>query len=122
MITKEQEAFRAEIREYCEKSLAPIAGEIDREEKFPRELLQEMGKRGYLGIPYDRKYGGAGGDTVCYAIRVEEISRVCGSTGLVVAAHTSLGAGPIYYFGNEAQKEKWLKRLVSGQALGPVGI
>ena len=86
MLTKEQEAFRAEIREFCEQALAPIAWEIDRAEKFPRELLQEMGKRGYLGIPYDRKYGGAGKDTVCYAIGVEEVSRVCGSTGLVVAA------------------------------------
>lgn len=122
MLTKEQEAFRAEIREFCEQALAPIAGEIDRAEKFPRELLLEMGKRGYLGIPYDRKYGGAGKDTVCYAIGVEEISRVCGSTGLVVAAHTSLGAGPIYYFGNEAQKEKWLTRLVSGQGLGAFGL
>jgi alkylation response protein AidB-like acyl-CoA dehydrogenase len=122
MLTKEQEAFRAEIREFCERVLAPAADEIDKQERFPNEILQEMGKRGYLGIPYDKKYGGAGRDTVCYAIGVEEVSRVCGSTGLTMAAHTSLGAAPIYLFGNDEQKAKWLPRLASGQALGAFGL
>ena len=122
MLTKEQEAFRAEIREFCERVLAPVADEIDKKERFPKEILQEMGKRGYLGIPYDKKYGGAGRDTVCYALGVEEVSRVCGSTGLTMAAHTSLGAAPIYLFGNDEQKAKWLPRLASGQALGAFGL
>lgn len=122
MLTREQEAFRAEIREFCEKVLAPVAAETDREEKLPREVLSEMGKRGYLGIPYDKKYGGGGRDTVCYALGVEEVSRVCGSTGLTMAAHTSLGAAPIYLFGNDEQKAKWLPRLASGQALGAFGL
>jgi len=122
MLTKEQQAFRAEIRDFCEQVLAPVAGEFDREEKFPREILSVMGKRGYLGIPYDKKFGGAGRDTICYAIGVEEVSRVCGSTGLTMAAHTSLGAAPIYLFGNDEQKAKWLPRLASGQALGAFGL
>jgi len=122
MLTKEQEAFRAEIRVFCERVLAPAADEIDKEERFPKEILQEMGKKGYLGIPYDKKYGGAGRDTVCYALGVEEVSRVCGSTGLTMAAHTSLGAAPIYLFGNDEQKAKWLPRLASGQALGAFGL
>ncbi len=122
MLTKEQEAFRAEIREFCERVLAPVAGAIDREEKFPWEVFREMGARGYLGIPYDRKYGGAGRDTVCYALGVEEVSRVCGSTGLTMAAHTSLGAASLYLFGNEEQKARWLPRLASGQAFGAFGL
>ena len=122
MLSKEQEAFRAEIREFCERVIAPVADEIDKKERFPKEILQEMGKRGYLGIPYDKKYGGAGRDTVCYTLGVEEVSRVCGSTGLTMAAHTSLGAAPIYLFGNDEQKAKWLPRLASGQALGAFGL
>ncbi len=122
MLSREQEAFRAEIREFCERVLAPAADETDKQERFPKESLQEMGKRGYLGIPYDKKYGGAGRDTVCYALGVEEVSRVCGSTGLTMAAHTSLGAAPIYLFGTEEQKAKWLPRLASGQALGAFGL
>lgn len=122
MLSREQEAFRAEVREFCERVLAPAADEIDQQERFPKEILREMGKRGYLGIPYDKKYGGAGRDTVCYALGVEEVSRVCGSTGLTMAAHTSLGAAPIYLFGTEEQKAKWLPRLASGQALGAFGL
>jgi alkylation response protein AidB-like acyl-CoA dehydrogenase len=122
MLSREQEAFRAEVREFCERVLAPAADEIDKQERFPKEILQEMGKRGYLGIPYDKKYGGAGRDTVCYALGVEEVSRVCGSTGLTMAAHTSLGAAPIYLFGNDEQKARWLPRLASGQAFGAFGL
>jgi butyryl-CoA dehydrogenase len=122
MLSREQEAFRAEVREFCERVLAPAADEIDQHERFPKEILQEMGKKGYMGIPYDKKYGGAGRDTVCYALGVEEVSRVCGSTGLTMAAHTSLGAAPIYLFGNVEQKAKWLPRLASGQALGAFGL
>jgi len=122
MLSREQEAFRTEVREFCERVLAPAADEIDKQESFPKAILQEMGKRGYLGIPYDKKYGGAGRDTVCYGLGVEEVSRACGSTGLTMAAHTSLGAAPIYLFGNEEQKAKWLPRLASGQALGAFGL
>ena len=122
MLSREQEAFRTEVREFCERVLAPAADEIDKQESFPEAILQEMGKRGYLGIPYDKKYGGAGLDTVCYALGVEEVSRACGSTGLTMAAHTSLGAAPIYLFGNEEQKARWLPRLASGQALGAFGL
>lgn len=122
MLTREQEAFRAEVRKFCERVITPVADEIDKQEKFPKDILREMGEKGYLGIPYDKKYGGAGRDTVCYALGVEEVSRVCGSTGLTMAAHTSLGAAPIYLFGNETQKAKWLPRLASGQALGAFGL
>ncbi|KGX92030.1 acyl-CoA dehydrogenase [Pontibacillus halophilus JSM 076056 = DSM 19796] len=121
-LTKEQEMTKRMVREFAEEKIAPIAAEIDREATFPYELFMEMGKLGLLGIPFPEQYGGAGGDTLTYALAVEEIGRVCGSTGLSYAAAVSLGASPIYYFGTEEQKQSFLVPLAKGEALASFGL
>jgi len=114
--------LRKNIRQFVEAKIASRASEIDQKEEFPSEILNELGKLGYLGIPYPEEYGGVGLDTLSYAIVVEEISRVCGSTGLTVAAHTSLPAGCIYLAGNEEQKKRYLTPLAKGEKLGAFGL
>ncbi|WP_018130523.1 acyl-CoA dehydrogenase [Effusibacillus pohliae] len=121
-LTKEQQMIRDMVRDFAENEIAPKAAEIDRTAKFPLDIFQKMGKLGLLGIPFPEEYGGVGGDTVSYALAVEEIGRACGSTGLSYAAAVSLGASPIYYFGTEEQKQKYLIPLASGQALGAFGL
>jgi butyryl-CoA dehydrogenase len=101
---------------------AARAMEIDREGRIPPEILRQMGKLGYMGIPYPEEAGGAGMDTLSYAIAVEEISRVCASTGITLAAHTSLGIYPIMQYGTPAQKERYLQKLTSGEWLGAFGL
>ncbi len=102
--------------------VCPIAAKIDSEERIPPEIYRKMGELGFLGLPYPEEWGGAGGDTVSYAIAVEEIGRVCGSTGLAVAAHVSLGVYPIYRYGTPAQKERYLRGLIRGEYLGAFGL
>jgi len=114
--------FRNVVREFAEKELAPRAAEIDRTDTFPGWAIERMAANGLMGIPYPEQYEGAGGDTLMYAIAVEEISRVSGSVGLTLAAHVSLGIGPIIISGNEAQKKKYLPDLCSGRALGSFGL
>jgi butyryl-CoA dehydrogenase len=121
-LTEEQEMFRAAVRDFAEGELRPLAARIDAEERIPPEIYRKLGDLGFLGIPYPEEWGGAGADTVSYAVAVEEIARVCGSTALAVAAHTSLGAYPIYKHGTPAQKEKFLRGLVTGQFLGAFGL
>ncbi|MFS0672550.1 acyl-CoA dehydrogenase family protein [Ornithinibacillus sp. 179-J 7C1 HS] len=121
-LTKEQTMIRKMVRDFAEEVIKPRTVEIDKEAKFPLDIFEQMGELGLLGIPFPEKYGGSGGDTLSYAIAVEEIGRVCGSTGLSYAAAVSLGASPIYYFGTEEQKEKYLKPLAEGKALGAFGL
>jgi alkylation response protein AidB-like acyl-CoA dehydrogenase len=121
-LTKEQSMIRKMVRDFAEEVIKPRTIEIDKEAKFPLDIFKQMGELGLLGIPFPEKYGGSGGDTLSYAIAVEEIGRVCGSTGLSYAAAVSLGASPIYYFGTEEQKEKYLTPLADGSALGAFGL
>lgn len=121
-LSKEQTMIRNMVRDFAENVIKPQAIEIDKEAKFPADIFKEMGKLGFMGIPFPEEYGGSGGDAVSYAIAVEEIGRVCGSTGLSFAATVSLGASPIYYFGTEEQKEKYLKPQAEGRALGAFGL
>ncbi|MFA7135442.1 MAG: acyl-CoA dehydrogenase family protein, partial [Bacteroidales bacterium] len=112
-LNKKQQLFRQMIREFADKEIQPIAAEIDENETFPLESVAKMAKLGVMGIPVPVQYGGAGGDNIMYSIAVEELSRVCGTTGVIVSAHTSLCAAPILEFGNESQKEKYLPKLSS---------
>lgn len=121
-LTKEQTMIRNMVRDFAETVIQPHAIEIDQEAAFPTAVFKQMGELGLMGIPFPEKYGGSGGDTLSYAIAAEEIARVCGSTGLGYAAAVSLGASPIYYFGNEEQKEKYLRPLAEGKALGSFGL
>ena len=116
-LTDNQKLFQKTIREFCEKEIKPIASKIDKEEFFPWDLYKKMGKMGLMGMTVPQKYGGAGIDRVSYMIALEEISRVCGSTGITVEAHNSLGIGHIYEMGTEEQRKKYLPRLTSGEAL-----
>lgn len=106
------------IKSYAEQKIKPLSYKVDEESYFPIETFKELGEMGYLGLPIPEEYGGAGADTLSYAIAVEEIGRACGSTGLSYAAHVSLGTSPFYLFGTEEQKRKYLPKLSSGEWLG----
>jgi len=121
-LTKEQELVRKMVREFAVNEVEPIAADIDLTGEFPYETIGKMRNYGLLGVPFPKKYGGAGGDNLAYAITVEELSRVCASTGVICSAHTSLGAWPIYYFGTEEQKQKYLVPLAKGEKLGAFGL
>jgi alkylation response protein AidB-like acyl-CoA dehydrogenase len=121
-LTEDHELLRRTVREFAETRIAPVAEELDRESRFPYELVAEMAELGLMGIPIDEDYGGAGADTVAYAIAVEELTRIDSSVAITVAAHTSLGTMPIALFGSEEQKREWLPRLASGQALAAFGL
>jgi alkylation response protein AidB-like acyl-CoA dehydrogenase len=121
-LNEEQKMVRDMVRDFAQKEVAPRAALVDKTEEFPAENIRKMGELGLLGLPLPEQYGGGGGDYLSYAIAVEEIARACGSTALIYAAHVSLGCGPIYSFGTEEQKRKWLPRLCSGQGLGAFGL
>jgi butyryl-CoA dehydrogenase len=121
-ISKEHEEFRRKIREFAEKEIEPKAKELDESGEFPFDTMKKLGEMGILGMVVPEKYGGSGYDTTSYSIAVEEISRVCGSTGITVAAHNSLGLYPIYLFGNEEQKRKHIPPLAKGEKLGSFGL
>ncbi len=121
-LTDEQRMVRDTVREFAQNEVAPRAREVDETARFPAENFQKMAELGLLGLPYPEKYGGAGGDTVSYALTVEELARACGSTALSYAAHVSLGCAPFYLFGTEAQKQKYLTHLASGKGLGAFGL
>jgi short/branched chain acyl-CoA dehydrogenase len=120
--TEEQELLRRTVRDFAQSRVAPVAEELDREERFPYELVAEMAELGLMGIPIAEEYGGAGADIVSYAIAIEELTRIDSSVAITVAAHTSLGTMPISLFGNEEQRQEWLPRLASGQALAAFGL
>ncbi|HET6945283.1 MAG TPA: acyl-CoA dehydrogenase family protein, partial [Gaiellaceae bacterium] len=121
-LTDEQELLLRTVRDFAESRVAPVAEEIDREERFPYELVSEMAALGLMGIPIPEEFGGSGGDTVSYAIAIEELTRVDSSVAITVAAHTSLGTMPIYLFGDDAQKREWLPQLASGDKLAAFGL
>ena len=120
--TKEQEFVRKMVREFAVNEVEPLAADIDKEHRFPVETVEKMAKYGLMGIPFPTQYGGAGGDHISYAITVEELSRVCASTGVICSAHTSLCCWPIFNWGNEEQKMKYLPDLLSGKKLGAFGL
>ena len=121
-LTEEQELLRRTVRDFSESKVAPIAEELDREERFPYELVQEMAELGLMGIPIPEEYGGAGADTVSYALTIEELTRIDSSVAITVAAHTSLGTMPIYLYGSEEQKQEWVPQLASGTKLAAFGL
>ncbi|MDX6465108.1 MAG: short-chain 2-methylacyl-CoA dehydrogenase [Gaiellaceae bacterium] len=121
-LTSEQELVRQTVRDFAVERVAPVAEELDRDERFPYELVAELAELGLMGIPIPEEYGGAGADTVSYAIAVEELTRIDSSVAITVAAHTSLGTMPIYLFGDEEQKQEWLPSLASGAKLAAFGL
>jgi alkylation response protein AidB-like acyl-CoA dehydrogenase len=120
--TEEHNMMRRMVRDFAESEIAPLAADIDHQARFPHETFRKMAGLGLLGIPYPEEWGGAGADYLSYAIAVEEVARVCGSTALSMAAHTTLGCGPLHHFGTDSQKKKYLRRLTSGEILGAYGL
>ena len=121
-LSKEQEMIRTVMREFAENEVKPIAAEIDETGRFPRETVEKMARYHMMGIPFPVEYGGAGGDDIAYAIAVEELSKVCATTGVILSAHTSLACWPIYEYGTEEQKQKYLIPLAKGEKLGAFGL
>jgi alkylation response protein AidB-like acyl-CoA dehydrogenase len=121
-ITEEQRAIQELVHDFAEKEIAPYAAEIDKRDEFPAELFLKMGKHGLMGIPFPEQYGGGSADTVSQALAVEEVSRASGSIGLSYAAHLSLGCAPIFNFGSEEQKKKWLIPLAHGEGMGALAL
>jgi short-chain 2-methylacyl-CoA dehydrogenase len=118
----DHELIRRTVREFAEGEVAPVAEELDRTKAFPYEIVRKLGALNLMGIPFPQEYGGGGGDTLAYALAVEELARVDSSVAITVCAHTSLGTQPIYLFGSEEQKREWLPRLCSGERLGAFGL
>lgn len=121
-LTEEQELIRKTVRDFAETEIAPKAAEMDEKEEYDWSLWEKMAEMGLSGIPYPEDYEGAGMDNLSYAIAVEELSRVCGSSGVLISAHTSLCSWPIYAFGTEEQKQKYLTPLCNGEKIGAMGL
>ena len=121
-LTKEQEFVRKMVRDFAETEVEPLAADIDAEHRFPEETVEKMAQYGLLGVPFPTEYGGAGGDHISYAITVEELSKKCASTGVICSAHTSLCCWPIFNWGTEEQRQKYLPDLLSGKKLGAFGL
>jgi short-chain 2-methylacyl-CoA dehydrogenase len=121
-LSAEHELIRDTVREFALARVAPVAEELDREHRFPYELVAEMAELGLMGIPIAEEYGGGGGDTLSYVIAIEELTRIDSSVAITVAAHTSLGTMPIYLYGSEEQKRTWLPDLASGKRLAAFGL
>jgi short-chain 2-methylacyl-CoA dehydrogenase len=121
-LAPEHELIRETVRSFAHERIAPVAEELDREARFPYDLVAALGELGLMGVPVPEQYGGAGADTVSYAIAVEELARVDSSVAITVAAHTSLGTMPILLFGDEAQKREWLPDLATGRKLAAFGL
>ena len=121
-LTNEQQMLRKMYREFAENEVKPLAEEIDEEERFPMETVETMAKLGMMGIYFPKEYGGAGGDVLSYAMCVEELAKVCGTTAVIGSAHTSLCCAPIYENGTEEQKRKYLPDLLSGRKIGAFGL
>lgn len=121
-LSKEQDMIRKLIRDFADEEVAPGADERDKTGAFPKDVFDKLAELGMMGLPFPEQYGGADADTTCFAIVVEELSRVCGSTGITYSAHISLGAAPIYLFGTEKQKETYLAPLCKGEYLGAFGL
>lgn len=121
-LTQEQKMIRKLMRDFAEGEVAPGADERDRTKQFPKEIFDKMAELNLMGLPFPEEYGGGGADTISFAIAVEELSRVCASTGITYSAHISLGCAPLYLFGTEEQKQKYLVPLCEGKSLGAFGL
>ena len=122
MLTEQQQMMKKLFAEFAEKEVKPLAAEVDEDERFPRENVEKMKACKMMGIPFSREYGGAGADYLSYILAVEELSKKCGTTGVVLSAHTSLGTWPIEHFGTEEQKNKYLPDLCTGKKLAAFGL
>jgi len=118
----DHELLRRTVREFAEGEIAPVAEHFDREHAIPYEILAKLGALNLMGIPFPQRYGGAGGDTLAYALTVEELTRVDSSVAITLCAHTSLGTQPVYLYGSEEQREQWMPRLCAGEILGAFGL
>ena len=118
----DHELIRRTVRDFAEQEVAPVAEELDRTKAFPYAIVKQLGELGLMGIPFPEEYGGGGGDSLAYAIAVEELTRVDSSVAITLCAHTSLGTQPIYLFGTEEQKQEWMPKLTSGELLGAFGL
>lgn len=121
-LSKKEQLFLQMIREFAEKEVKPLAAEVDESERFPIETVEKMAKLGIMGIPFPVEYGGAGGNNILYTMAVEELSRVCATTGVIVSAHTSLCCAPIMEHGTNEQRAKYLPKLTSGEWIGAFGL
>jgi short-chain 2-methylacyl-CoA dehydrogenase len=121
-LSPDHELIRRTVREFAEGEVAPVAEELDRTKAFPYAIVAQLGALNLMGIPFPEEYGGAGGDTLAYALAVEELTRVDSSVAITLCAHTSLGTQPIYVFGSEEQKTEWMPRLCAGELLGAFGL
>ena len=121
-LTDEQQLIREAVREFAETELTPIAAELDRDHRFPHELLPKLAEMNLMGMPYPEKEGGAGADYMSYVIAIEELSRVCATTSVIVSAHSSLATWPIFKFGTRAQKDQYLNDMTSGRRLGAFAL
>ena len=121
-LSKQQQMVQKMYKEFAENEVKPLAKKVDAEEYFPKETVEKMAKLGMMGIYFPKEVGGAGGDVLSYVMAVEEMSKVCGTTGVILSAHTSLCAAPIYENGTPAQKEKYLPKLCSGEWIGAFGL
>src|SRR4051794_629679 len=121
-LSDEQRSIQRLVRDFADQEVRPVAEELDKEKRFPYEIVAKLGELGIMGIPYPEEYGGGGASTLAYALAVEELARVDSSVGITVAAHTSLGTWPVYAFGSNEQKQEWMPQLTSGQKLGAFGL
>ena len=121
-LTNELQMLRKMYQEFVENEVKPLAGELDEEERFPTETIPKLAKYGFMGIPYETRYGGQGGNNMAYAMAIEELAKACGTTATIVAAHTSLCCNPIYDWGTEEQKMKYLPDLLAGRKIGAFGL
>lgn len=121
-LSYQQQALKQMVHDFAEKEVAPVAEELDRTGKFPYEIVEKLGKLGLLGLPFPEKYGGGGADTISYVIAIEELARADSSVGATIMASISLGGTPLYLFGTEEQKQRWLRPLAEGKCLGAFGL
>ena len=121
-LNDEHRLIQQTVRDSAAQEVAPVAEELDREKRFPYEIVAKLGELNLMGIPFPQEYGGGGGDSLAYALAVEELTRVDSSVAITLCAHTSLGTQPIYLFGSEEQKAEWMPRLCSGEVLGAFGL
>ena len=121
-LSDEQRSIRDLVRDFAQNEVKPVAEELDREKRFPYEIVAKLGELGLMGIPFPEEYGGAGGDSLAYALAVEELTRVDSSVAITMCAHTSLGTQPVYLFGSEQQKRDWMPELTAGRKLGAFGL
>src|ERR1700680_2917987 len=121
-LSDEDRLLRDTVREFAHQEIAPVAEELDRTKAFPYEIVRRLGELDLMGVPFPEEYGGAGSDSLAYALVVEELTRVDSSVAITLCAHTSLGTQPIYLFGSEEQKRDWMPRLCAGEVLGAFGL